>query len=324
MDAERHARFKPTILLPGRGVQLLGALLLLLGLVLPWWLVRERTQEYAHLLTEKSKQQSGALRPEMVLLPTPGSVFPSAAEKTRFQHLSRRPFAIAITEVTRGQYQRVAGDLPRASQDRVSGDGRGCAGLAKDASLPMSCVTFHEALSYCNRLSELEGLRPCYRLSEQAVRWTGAKCEGYRLPTLVEWMYAAKAGTATRDAETHRAEHWCRFANVADQSALEAADRFPCDDGYRTLAPVASLYPNAWFLYDMAGNVSEWVWLVNETGEDAPEQGAVRGRPLSLGGNWLSGPSSAQDFFSMADDPVLDADAPSSTVGFRIVRSLAE
>lgn len=324
MDAERHVRLKPTILLPGRGVQLLGALLLLLGLVLPWWLIRERTQEYAHLLTEKSKQQSGALRPEMVLLPTPGSVFPSAAEKTRFQHLPRQPFAIAITEVTQGQYQRVAGDLPRASQDLVSGDGSGCARLAKDASLPVTCVTFHEALRYCNRLSELEGLRPCYRLSEQAVRWTEAKCEGYRLPTLVEWMYAAKAGTATGDAETHRAEQWCRFANVADQSALEAPDRFSCDDGYRTLAPVGSLYPNAWFLYDMAGNVSEWVWLVNETGEDAPEQGSFLARPLSVGGNWLSGPSPAQGLFSFADDPGLDANGLSPTVGFRIVRSLAE
>jgi sulfatase modifying factor 1 len=333
MNARRTPRFKPTILLPGRGIQALGALLLLLALVLPWWLVRQRTQEYAASSIEATGNQSGTIRPEMVLLPlsdlsTAGLRKDGISVEAQNAPVSRQaapptqttPFAVATTEVTQGQYRRVMGRLPEASGNTALGAQSQCAQPTQEPPLPVVCVSFREALAYCNRLSRIEGLEPCYRFSGETAEWLRHDCLGYRLPTRAEWVYAATAGTGSRYAGTDDASALCRFANLSDSSVQSEA--LPCDDGYPGIAPAASLEPNRWFLYDMAGNVSEWVWLDEESVIDG-KASATPGHAGLMGGNWQTEPSAATVSSSLKHAPARDG-VKSPSVGFRIVRSMGK
>ena len=111
--------------------------------------------------------------------------------------------------------------------------------------LPAVDVSWHDAIAFCNRLSEREGYRPCYRRKFR--RWLcDWHADGYRLPTEAEWEYACRAGTTTR------------YAFGDDPARLDAYAWFA--DNARAPQAVASKRPNPWGLYDMHGNVWEWCW----------------------------------------------------------------
>ena len=90
-------------------------------------------------------------------------------------------------------------------------------------------------------------------------------------------------------------------------------------------APVGSFAPNAWGLYDMLGNVWEWVqdcWHDNYEGAPGDGSlwisGAECGRRVMRGGSWLDGAR----FLRSADRGWNDAGFPYSIVGFRVARTL--
>ena len=99
-------------------------------------------------------------------------------------------------------------------------------GFFKGDDLPVEHITWHEAVEFCRRLSEKEKQR-------------------YRLPTEAEWEYACRAGTATA------------YSTGKDEAALARAGWFSRNSGNQS-HPVGLKKPNAWGLYDMHGNVSEW------------------------------------------------------------------
>ena len=132
--------------------------------------------------------------------------------------------------------------------------------------------------------------------------WLGEQTgEEYRLLTEAEWEYAARAGTRTARywGETDRAQ--CQYANGYDASAqFELGDdREPagCRDRQVNTAPVGSFRPNAFGLYDVLGNVYEWVDdCRNEGYEGAPSDGSPWysgecSRRMLRGGSWESVPS---------------------------------
>ena len=107
---------------------------------------------------------------------------------------------------------------------------------------PVEQVRWSDAVRFCNRRSELEGLQPCYDLK----KWTcNFEANGYRLPTEAEWEYACRAGSTTAYF----------FGDAA--AKLVGYAWFDKNSGGHPHA-VGQKQPNGWGLFDMAGNVWEW------------------------------------------------------------------
>ncbi len=195
------------------------------------------------------------------------------------------PFSIATTEVTRAQFRAVLGDVPGAA-----------CGVAEGPDVPVACVSFFEALRFCNALSDLYGLAPAYGLDEVGRPTWDRSADGFRLPTEAEWTLAARAGDATLLAGGDRPEAvaWSRA------------------DSEGRAHPVGRKRANGLGLYDLSGNVAEWVW---DPWQPAPDEEAGPER-VQKGGSWRDGPALLRIAARDLDRPEITDPA----VGFRVVR----
>ena len=150
------------------------------------------------------------------------------------QHLvTLSPFLLCNTEVTQGQWKAVMGENPSECE-------YGC----KDEQ-PVHNVNWYNAVDYYNKLSSKEQLEPCYERTDDVVVWK-RPCSGYRFPTEAEWEYAARAGTTTIFS----------FGDASDG----IGDYAWYSGNTQKVQTVATKKPNPWGLFDMHGNVYEWVW----------------------------------------------------------------
>jgi formylglycine-generating enzyme required for sulfatase activity len=202
------------------------------------------------------------------------------------------------------------------------------------ADFPVEKVSWFDCVMFCNRLSELERREPYYGIAiEQrqrgsveaaAVRIAGG--DGYRLLTDAEWEYVARAGTSTvfpwGDSLSSTQ------ANFNGERPYGDAAKGP--NLHRT-ALVGSYAPNPWGLYDLLGNVDEFVWdwwsdfdyqqfatttAVDPRGPSAPSEiGAYR---VSRGGCW----SHIGQCCRPAHRGRVMPEGRNSTRGFRVARSL--
>jgi formylglycine-generating enzyme required for sulfatase activity len=212
-------------------------------------------------------------------------------EKPRHRVRITRPFYLGTTEVTQGQYRAVTGENP--SHFKGSDD------------LPVENVSWNDAIAYCNKLSELEGLKPYYQFGPGVP--SGG--DGYRLPTEAEWEYACRAGSTTR------------YSFGDDAASLGEYAWFDGNSGEKT-HPVGQKRPNAWGLYDMHGNVWEWCrdgwdadYYKNSPVADplGPSQAAFR---VIRGGGWNFNPRHARSANRDWITPGLRYDF----LGFRLAR----
>ncbi len=168
-----------------------------------------------------------------------------------------RGFWLQATEVTQAEWKAIMGSNP--SEHKACGK-----------SCPVETVSWFDAVAYLNKLSAREGLEPCY----DGTRFKGLACTGYRLPTEAEWEYAARAGTTG--------------ARYGD---LDAIAWYGGNSAHRT-QPVGTKQANAWAVYDMLGNVYEWVqdWYrsypTSGVTDPQPQGDTGGGRRVYRGGSW--------------------------------------
>ena len=162
-------------------------------------------------------------------------------------------------------------------------------------SAPVECVSWYDAVKYCNMLSEEQNLPPAYELIGESgvsgeknyriaeVRFKGLAATGFRLPTEAEWEYACRAGATTAFTNGE-----IELISGKDPQ-LEAVGWFNLNSD-KTTHPTREKQPNAWGLYDIHGNVWEWCWdLYGRYGENMEvdplglEQGSQR---VVRGGAW--------------------------------------
>jgi formylglycine-generating enzyme required for sulfatase activity len=149
-----------------------------------------------------------------------------------------RPFYLGVTEITQAQYNAVVGTNPSAApKDAVTGEDR--------VNAPVEMVTWVDTGEFCSRLSLHEGLESAYRVTPDLITQTGFG--GYRLPTEAEWEFACRAGTTTL--------FWCGD----DDESLANVAWFGINNEGNVPKPVATKLANPFGLYDMHGNVWEWI-----------------------------------------------------------------
>ena len=315
---------KPTLtnrLLKERHVFGLGVFLLALAILLPFSVMAIHAAIWNPPPPDTTKN-AGDLRPSMVVLE--GGVFlmgspgdePDRDDDEEQHEVEISPFMISLTEVTQGQYKEVMAKNPVETEREIFGGPCSEAGVGGD--LPVVCVTWFEAVRYCNLLSEREGLPPVYEglETDRPTRIPGST--GYRLLTEAEWEFAARAGTSTRWVGTSDEKLVCDYGNVGEG--------FACDDGYATLAPADAKRANRWLLHGFGGNAAEWVWdtysktfpaggkdpVADDTGAFLPSVRVLRG------GSWWGDPRSSR----VAIRGWFDPSGRSLVVGFRVARSL--
>ena len=190
----------------------------------------------------------------------------------------RRMFYLQTTEVTNAQFRQFQ---PGHNSGQIEGNS------LNQEHQPVAQVSWQQAAAFCNWLSEREGLPPFYRQSNGIVTGYNSDATGYRLPSEAEWAWAARASGdklllfpwGDTFPPTLVAE------NYADDTSAYVTGRVlnGYKDGYVVSAPVASFKPNQHRLYDMGGNVSEWVHDVYSI---PPANGATERDPLgSQGGD---------------------------------------
>ena len=148
------------------------------------------------------------------------------------------------------------------------------------------------------------------------IRWlnimtSGDQAEPYRLLTEAEWEYGARAGASTPYPWGDDADSICQFANVMTPKTNETYSKYEgdvvatCEDGHIDTAPAGSFKPNAFGLYDMHGNVWEWVAdCYRPTLIDQPATGSasVSGNcalRVLRGGSWYVGPPANRSAFRL-------------------------
>jgi len=217
---------------------------------------------------------------------------------------------------------------------------------AKGTNDPVYSVNWYNHVKWCNARSEMEGLAPCYYttpdqtnvlrtgslvLSNACVKWTAS---GYRLPTEAEWEKAARGCLSGQrfpwgNTISHsQANYYASPGSIAyDVSPTPGYHPMFDVNGIPYTSPVGYFGPNAYGLYDMAGNLWEWCWdaydvYSSQTQTDPPGPGigyAAADIPMARvlrGGAWGANAS-----YSRCADRANNAPGNATTsIGARCVR----
>lgn len=220
--------------------------------------------------------------------------FAKYAGKSVMVKIPGRGYEMLSTEVTQKTYETVMGENP----SKFKGD-----------DLPVESVSWCDAIYFCNKLSAKMGYTPVYAVNgktdvsewgytphkvnsiEGKIR-QNESADGFCLPKMDEWEYAAKGGADYR---------------YAGSNNLDEVGWYDGNSGDKT-HPVAKKKANGYGLYDMSGNVREWVWDGNYD------------KTYYCGGSWYNYDYSCE----VGDYSGDSADYRYHNIGFRLIRRVSK
>ena len=189
-----------------------------------------------------------------------------------------RPFLLAPYPVTTGLYNAITNKLSHSNDRDLK---------------PAVHISWNDAISFCNLLSQAAGLKECYSISNEGETICDWESDGYRLPSEAEWQYACKAGTTG-----YRYGELDHIAWYNENSGGKIHE-------------VGRKEPNPWGLYDMLGNVWEWCWDLY----DEQVYGSYR---IFRGGSWAEEARGCGASCRRRSHPTFSIE----DLGFRLARSL--
>ncbi len=257
------------------------------------------------------------------------------------------PFHISENDITRAQFSNVTGFDPIFLNPSVSNHSSGI-------SDPVQYVNWYQAILFCNKLSLLEGLIPVYSIKsntdcsawgtppeydsaiyqigdsivpeevrEKIGAWDAVtanwSANGYRLPTEMEWMWAAMGADSSNPGRVNTNGYLKVFAGSAGTNNIEDYEWNAINSG-GTTHPAGTKLPNEIGLFDMSGNEWQWCWgyqqdqvgAITNFREDYGDKHFPKARHILRGGDWSTTNISINYRFC---DPLQGI-----TGGFRVVR----
>jgi formylglycine-generating enzyme required for sulfatase activity len=272
--------------------------------------------------------ETGTISLGLTMVSVPAGTFQRDATATNTSTVSA--FRMSQREITRAQFLAIMGTDPSDTTYSSGTDD------------PVQNVNWYQAIAFCNKLSLAEGLTPVYAVSgvnfstltyanvpvignsvwdTATATWTN---NGYRLPTEMEWTWAAMGATSDRangysGSGTNTAGYSKAFAGSTGTNAVGDCAWYTANSS-STTHPVGAKAANELGLYDMSGNVSEWNWdwfgtslagaVTDYRGAGFDENRVIRN------GSWASDASCCTVAYRYFGSP----NYRENNIGFRVVR----
>lgn len=254
------------------------------------------------------------------------------------RRISIRSLYVSDHEVTKGEYRKIIGNLPKIPYDFDFELDENNKVLTGEETLenPVCSISWYHAIIYCNKLSKKEGLVPCYTIGDSTdpdewgevptkandEKWDDVKCNfdanGYRLPTEVEWEYLARGGNPKNGYNYSGGilSNVCWYEHYKNSNTVTRK--------------VRTKKPNELKLYDMSGNVYELCWdWEGSVSKETPLEGnyspveSYNGskRRVMRGGSIFSYRIGFYNIFEVSNRKYNAPGSRSYEFGFRVVRT---
>ncbi len=247
----------------------------------------------------------------------PGGTFQMYSQKVTVSS-----FSISKFDIKQGEWVEIMGDNPSHFNDNLNN--------------PVENVSWYDAVVYCNKRSIKEGLTPVYSISGStdpsswgAVPtsinsiWNTVTADwftnGYRLPTEMEWMWAAMGADTANPGQVNLTGYNKVFAGSTGANGINDYAWTNGNSG-GTTHPVGTKLTNELGLYNMSGNVWQWCWdwyrnypMDSQTDYRGTASGTRR---VLHGGSWYDGSSYATVAYRADRNPFNQL----NNIGFRVVR----
>ena len=263
------------------------------------------------------------------LIHLPSGLFQRDMYSTNLSH--QTAIWMSQFEITRGQWTAVSGWTSPVQPS-----------FSAETNIPVVNVNWYHAISFCNKLSLLEGLEPVYLVdgvdfstiysvpTSQDDSWDAVtlnlNANGYRLPTEMEWMWAAMGADYNNIGEINRLGYTKSFAGDNGGfigNYVVFGYYAPEEPGHTTnegANPVGTRLPNELGFFDLSGNVAEWMWDwydLYPSGTLTDYQGPSWGpRRVVRGCGWAEYPR----FCSVSERSIRYSWIGGNDMGFRVVR----